>query len=99
MLTSIFKTLRFLLVVGLVLYLGQIPANGRTVGEHFSLWVKEIFKKTNVKLSKSSLVASLPRYFNQNKDERRVTNDPDKKANDANGISTSDRESLLRVLQ
>ena len=86
-----------MLIVGAVLFLGQLPVQGRTVGEHFSAWVTEGFKSTQAKISKSSLVASLPRYLNQ-KDERKVTGDP-KKGSEPESISSSDRESLLRVLQ
>lgn len=97
MLSFLFKTLRFLLIVGVVLFVGQIPVQGRTVGEHFAAWVTASFKSTQAKISKSSLVASLPRYLNQ-KDDRKVSGEAQKSA-DHESISSSDRESLLRVLQ
>src|SRR5688572_7094354 len=63
MLSFLFKLFRFLFVVSAVLLAGQVVVEGRTIGEHFSLLVKEGLKSTQEKLSKSTLVASLPRYF------------------------------------
>ncbi len=103
MLSLLFKIFRFLFVVSAVLMLGQVEVQERTIGEHFSGWVKSSFKSTKDKISKSSLVASLPRYLpgaNQRigpKDE----DGSDEKSQKKNGeaISSSDRESLLRILQ
>ncbi len=97
----IFRTFRFLLVVSLVLLAGQIPVSGRTIGEHFAIWVKQTFKSTQEKIAKSSLVASLPRYTTSvpATGERKEELNGDKKATDADSLSPSDRESLLRVLR
>ena len=99
MLSFLYKFIRFVVIVGAVLLLGQIPVEGRTIGEHFSLWVKNGFKKTQEKISKSTLVASLPRYLpGANQKIGPQSNDDSKKISDE-AISSSDRESLLRVLQ
>ena len=105
MISFIYRTFRFLLVVCLVLLAGQIPVSGRTIGEHFAIWVKQTFKNTQEKISKSSLVASLPSYMSRLPDSRAIKGESsdatkgDKKVGDADSLSPSDRESLLRVLQ
>jgi len=98
MLSLLFKFIRFVVIVSAVLLLGQVPVQGRTIGEHFSLWVKNSFKKTQEKISKSTLVASLPRYMPGANQKIGPSDEESKKKSDE-AISSSDRESLLRVLQ
>ena len=100
MISLIYRTFRFIVIVCLVLLAGQIPVLGRTIGEHFAIWIKQTFKNTQEKIAKSTLVASLPAYMpslSGKGDPKQDRND--RKASDADSLSPSDRESLLRVLQ
>lgn len=100
MLSLLFKSVRFIFTVSAVLMLGQVNVQDRTIGDHFSTWVKSGFKRTQEKISKSSLVASMPRYL-PGANQRIGPKSEDEASTKKNGeaISTSDRESLLRVLQ
>ncbi len=89
--------LKLLVISAIVLLVVQVSIGSDTIAGHFHEQVKSLLRWSGSKIGNNALVARLTPQpkLREDDDDREV----EERAGDNEGVTTSDRENLMRLLQ